>query len=103
MQFCKCGSIMVPYGNNTLRCRKCGEVINQKINDDMKMSTKPAEKKEVVVLEKDDVSLPTTTRECPDCGHMQAYYWLIQTRSSDEPPTQFFRCLKCRHTWREYK
>ncbi|MFX1287916.1 MAG: transcription factor S, partial [Promethearchaeota archaeon] len=25
-----------------------------------------------------------------------------QTRSADEPSTSFFRCLECKHTWREY-
>ena len=35
------------------------------------------------------------------CGGKEAYYWLIQTRSADEPPTQFFKCVKCKHTWRD--
>ncbi|MFH1631377.1 MAG: transcription factor S [Candidatus Aenigmatarchaeota archaeon] len=100
IKFCKCGSIMVADGR-CLVCRKCGKSI--KGDDELKMSVKAAKKKEIVILEKDDVALPMTDRECPNCGHMQAYYWMIQTRAADEPPTQFFRCLKCRHTWREYK
>jgi len=27
---------------------------------------------------------------------------MIQTRAADEPPTRFYRCTKCGHTWREY-
>ena len=104
MQFCpKCKSIMVPYGTNTMRCRKCGDTISQKA-DSMKLSLKTDEKTDVIVLEKDEAMLTTTDdRECPECGHNIAYFWLIQTRASDEPPTQFFRCVKCRQTWREYK
>lgn len=47
-------------------------------------------------------SLPTTKIECPKCGHAEAFWWFLQTRSGDEPPTQFYRCVKCSHTWRSY-
>lgn len=46
--------------------------------------------------------LPTTKTECPRCGHDEAMWWFLQTRSGDEPPTQFYRCVKCNHTWRSY-
>jgi DNA-directed RNA polymerase subunit M len=29
-------------------------------------------------------------------------WWMLQTRSADEATTQFFRCTKCKHTWRNY-
>jgi len=47
-------------------------------------------------------SLPTTKIECPKCGNGEAFWWFLQTRSGDEPPTQFYRCVKCSHTWRSY-
>jgi transcription factor S len=47
-------------------------------------------------------SLPTTKIECPKCGNDEAFWWFLQTRSGDEPPTQFYRCVKCNHTWRSY-
>ena len=47
-------------------------------------------------------SLPTTKTDCPKCGHNEAFWWILQTRSGDEPPTQFYRCVKCSHTWRSY-
>ena len=46
-------------------------------------------------------TLPKTRAECPKCRHHEAFYWLVQTRSADESSTQFFRCVKCSHTWRE--
>jgi DNA-directed RNA polymerase subunit M len=27
---------------------------------------------------------------------------MVQTRSIDESMTQFYRCTKCGHTWRDY-
>jgi len=47
-------------------------------------------------------TLPITKIECPKCGHNEAMWWFLQTRSGDEPPTQFYRCVKCNHTWRSY-
>jgi transcription factor S len=47
-------------------------------------------------------ALPTTTVECPKCGNNTAFWWMLQTRSADEATTQFYRCTKCVHTWRNY-
>jgi len=47
-------------------------------------------------------TMPTIRIECPKCGYKKAYWWTVQTRGGDEAATQFFRCMKCNHTWREY-
>ncbi|MCS7116768.1 MAG: transcription factor S [Nitrososphaerota archaeon] len=47
-------------------------------------------------------TMPTTTAECPECKNTTAYWWMLQTRSADEAPTQFFRCTRCGYTWRQY-
>lgn len=47
-------------------------------------------------------TLPTIDVVCPKCGNTKAYYWVVQTRSIDEPSTQFYECTKCGHRWREY-
>lgn len=47
-------------------------------------------------------ALPTISIECPKCKNNKAGWWFIQTRSGDEPATQFYRCTKCSHTWRSY-
>ena len=103
IQFCDCGSIM-EYTEGRLKCRKCGKEKEIKKGAKAKI-TAHAPKKELIVLESDKSDLPTTAKACPKCGNARAYWWLIQTRSSDEPPTQFFKCtnIKCKHTWREYK
>ena len=40
--------------------------------------------------------------ENKDCDGREAVSWMFQTRSADEPTTQFFRCTKCKTTWRNY-
>lgn len=57
---------------------------------------------DVVVVEQPETVNPIVDAECPKCGHRKAEYWEVQTRSSDEPPTRFHKCVKCKHTWREY-
>lgn len=46
-------------------------------------------------------TMPTVKIECPKCGNNEAHWWMVQTRGSDESPTQFFRCTQCNYTWRE--
>jgi len=48
-------------------------------------------------------NLPLTENECSRCGHGKAFYWERQMRAGDEPATRFYRCEKCKHTWRENK
>lgn len=59
--------------------------------------------KKIEVVDKRIETYPKTNEECPKCHHKEAYYWLVQTRAGDEAATRFFRCVKCNHTWREYR
>ncbi len=108
VEFCKkCGSIMLPEKKKktvALKCRKCSYSTKKGIRE-IKLLEKRKPAKTVVVLEKNHSPLPIIDMLCPSCSNGKAYYWMQQTRSADEPPTQFFRCtnVKCKHTWREYK
>ncbi len=88
-----------------LVCRNCGYKEQGKGSDSYKFSTSLTQEKakEIVVEEKREETLPTTSIQCPKCGNMEAYWWVQQTRSGDEPPTRFFKCKKCGYTWREYQ
>lgn len=103
MKFCpKCGGIMVKEGEY-LVCKKCG--YKEKIEEEnlSLFVKKENSASELVVIESQQDLLPIDyTVTCPKCGHVGVYYWSIQTRSSDEPETKFFRCPKCGYTWREY-
>ncbi len=108
MKFCeKCGNLLVvekKRKNVYLACRKCGRTYKGKGEKLRISSSVPEGKKKVMIMtEKDQFSeLPKTRIMCPKCEHMEAYWWMQQTRSEDEPPTTFYRCVKCSYSWRSY-
>jgi DNA-directed RNA polymerase subunit M len=40
--------------------------------------------------------------KCERCDNNLVFVWQVQTRGGDEASTQFMRCTKCGHTFREY-
>ena len=99
MKFCpKCGSILMPE-KDKLACKACR--YSEKAEAELK---EKIEHKERVgrVAEGEVETMPKENIKCPKCGYGEAFFWLRQTRSSDEPETSFYRCIKCRHTWRKY-
>lgn len=38
--------------------------------------------------------------KCPKCRSKKTTYYSIQTRSADEPMTNFITCIECKHRWR---
>jgi DNA-directed RNA polymerase subunit M len=93
--------------NSSLVC-KCGYEIeidnkdNNHIENIAKMKS-ALENNFLIVSEKDKISIyPQVKKICPKCNNKEAETWQVQMRSADEPSTHFFRCLKCKHTWREY-
>ena len=102
MMFCpKCGSILLPdLDKKVIKCRNCN--YKESKNKNIVIKEKINNKEKIKIIDKNIETLPKTQVDCPKCGHNQAYYWLVQTRASDEPETQFFRCVKCNHQWRSY-
>ena len=102
MEFCpKCGSILVQKRKRDA-CLRCSYSAKGRVK--IKASEKIGEKKGIAVIsEKETQVFPITTETCKKCGHDKAYFWTIQTRAGDEAETKFFKCTKCKHTWREYR
>lgn len=105
MDFCqKCESILVPVTEKEKQVLKC-PICNKKVKT--RLSVKEEVVKEKVgkgVSETEEQTMATVNLEqpCEKCGNTKAFTWSIQTRASDEPETEFFRCTKCKYTWREY-
>ncbi len=43
----------------------------------------------------------TDVFKCRKCGSRSCSYYEVQTRSADEPMTQFINCLDCGNRWRQ--
>lgn len=108
MRFCqKCGNLLYVEKKRKavyLICRKCKKTTRLK-GEKLTISEVSHENRKKVVLlgrEEQYAELPKTTIMCPKCEHMEAFWWMQQTRSADEPPTLFYKCVKCGYSWRSY-
>ena len=79
-----------------MKCEDCNTSSSEGVIKDRKKK-----RKEINVVEEHE-SHPIVEKLCDKCNNKKAYFWMLQTRSSDEPETQFFKCTECKHTWREY-
>jgi len=111
MEFCECGGFLIPEkqddGMIIMKCPSCGKKISPASNSkafEIKQTIKHTNMEKMVIIESDDEveTMPTATARCEKCGHNQAVYWQLQTRSADEASTTFYRCRKCKFTWRDY-
>lgn len=111
MKFCpKCERRMKPkIEEGILSCPKCGLIIKREEEyiGDRVVTTRGQDQTsqsafKIMEGDRSLETMPTTAVDCPKCKNDSAYWWLLQTRSADEPTTQFYRCTKCTHTWRNY-
>jgi transcription factor S len=113
MEFCpNCGSRLEPKktGGNSfiLCCAKCNftkQPIDKKTEARTGAVIQPKPKQFMTVISEEDQKIKTmqTIRmACEKCGNMEVFVWQVQTRGGDEASTQFMRCTKCGHTFREY-
>ncbi len=97
---------MKPKSDGILVCPQCGLKSKKEVDEARKeiiVRKELGSGASLKVMEGDVIdALPTTSIECPDCKNGTAFWWMLQTRSADEATTQFYRCTKCSHTWRNY-
>ena len=91
----------------SLECLKCGftkkDTKKGSTNNIIKKKENPQKFVTVITKEEQKLNiLPTLKILCPKCGNNKVYVWQVQTRGGDESSTQFMRCTKCDHTFREY-
>ena len=116
MEFCPtCGSFLAPVkskvGDDTVivfACSKCEytkPALAKKAQLRVKRVVQPKSEQSVTVISQEDQkmqTMPTIRVACPKCGNNLVFVWQVQTRGGDEASTQFMRCTKCSHTFREY-
>ena len=102
MEFChKCGSIIIVKEGKAV-CAGCGAKSQKKPK--IEASEKIGKHELVAVInEEADNTYPIVDMTCPKCKHKKSYFWTTQTRASDESETKFYKCAKCKHTWRKYR
>ncbi|MDP4039395.1 MAG: transcription factor S [Candidatus Pacearchaeota archaeon] len=102
MEFCpKCGSVILVEGKKA-NCAKCSYKPKGKIK--IQTSQKGGAGGRIAVIdEKKMQTYPIVPIKCPECKAKEAFFWTMQTRSSDEAETKFYKCVDCEHTWREYQ
>ena len=106
MKFCPTCDVRLKKDSNTLvlTCPKCNYTEGGPKTE--KQATTQETESDFLVLEENEGKdvLPTMEIDCEnkECDNREAVWWMRQTRSADEPTTQFFRCTKCKTTWRNY-
>jgi DNA-directed RNA polymerase subunit M len=105
LKFCsECGTVLkFDAEKKVMVCPKCGAI--EQMEEGIEIQRDNKEKEKIIVIgrkERNLKTLPQTKVKCPKCDNTEAYWWMVQTRSIDESATQFFRCTKCGHTWRDY-
>ncbi len=103
MKFCPKCEVKLKKSDTGLQCPKCNYVEGE-ISEQTEQVEVEQHNSEFNILAENEgeETLPTIKIECEKCGHDEAVWWMLQTRSADEPTTQFYRCTKCRYTWRNY-
>ena len=104
MKFCPKCEVKLKKSDSGLQCSKCGYTEGQEIKQTKKVVEEQETEESILAFEgnEGEESHPTIKIECEKCGNDEAVWWMLQTRSADEPTTQFYRCTKCKHTWRNY-
>lgn len=102
MLFCpKCGSVLIPK-KGFFKC-SCG--FEKEIEEKIVIKEKIEHPKEVEVIdtENEHIGDEVLPIKCWNCGNEGVYFWMVQMRRSDEPPTRFYKCKKCKKVWRSGK
>jgi DNA-directed RNA polymerase subunit M len=111
LEFCpNCGSRLEPKktgeGNAfVLSCAKCNytkQPVDKRATTGAVLQPKPKTFMTVVRPEDEVNTMSRIKKICEKCGNDEVFVWMVQTRGGDEAMTQFMRCTKCGHTFREY-
>lgn len=66
-------------------------------NDDIKSIASIKYNDEIEINDKD---VDDGVFQCKKCGSRKTTYYSLQTRSADEPMTNFITCINCKNRWK---
>ena len=101
MRFCpSCKKILFPKKKN-FACA-CGHVSHA---EKIILKKEKFKNKEIEVIDEDNEHIGDAVMDIPcwNCGNIGVYFWMVQMRRADEPPTRFYKCKKCKKVWRSGK
>ena len=107
MEFCSvCGSRLKRVENGYW-CSKCHKTIECKIASpsEVEMVSHAKRDEEPVFVVNDSVEqFAKINQMCPKCGSKETYHWFLETLGEhagvrQERALEYFRCVKCSHTW----
>ncbi|CAM9352481.1 unnamed protein product [Choristocarpus tenellus] len=108
MLFCPtCGNLLMvesgPLGRTRFCCQTCPYI--HPMERGSKITRKVVLKRKAVddILGGEDAwaNVDKTETTCPFCNHKEAYFFMAQLRSADEPMTCFYKCTACKQRWKE--
>jgi len=104
LKFCPKCEVKLKKSVSGLQCSKCGYAEGQEVKETKKITNEEEPDFSLLAFEgnEGEESYSTIKMDCAKCGHDEAVWWMFQTRSADEPTTRFYRCSKCKYTWRDY-
>jgi len=104
LKFCPKCEVKLKKSISGLQCSKCGYTEGEKIKLVKKITKEEEPDFSLLAFEgnEGEEQYSSVKIDCAKCGHDQAVWWMFQTRSADEPTTRFYRCQKCKYTWRDY-
>lgn len=103
MMFCpKCGSLLKTKQQKNKPTHYCSCGYSSEVKEATTIKETIDKKDDIIEVVENTEIHPLTDEDCSKCGHNKAYWWTQQTRAGDEADTKFFKCEKCKHTWRDY-
>ena len=112
MEFCpNCNTKMIPLKKKQVKtvtlimlCPKCGNEKTFTRPNTFITKVRIYPRENLVILGKKEQKYRRTPKfkvYCPKCGNDRAYGWVVHLGSLEQSSTQFYRCTKCNHTFRD--